>query len=215
MTDHFAVDAVLFDSDGVLVDSKEAGERAWVEWSYRYGLDPDVVLTGLHGRRSRETVALHVAPELVEAATAVIDRLELDSAAETDGLPGAAALVASVPDARRAVVTSAPRALGVARLGAAGVPVPTVLITSEAVERGKPAPDPYLAAAAALGVPIERCLVFEDSEHGIGAARSAGVGVLVGVGVSAVGLGCDAVVPDLSAASWTGDGIEISRRLDG
>ncbi len=79
MPEHFAADAVLFDSDGVLVDSKEAGERAWVEWSGRYGLDPGAVLTGLHGRRSRETVALHVAPELAEAATAVIDGLELDS----------------------------------------------------------------------------------------------------------------------------------------
>lgn len=215
MTDHFSADAVLFDSDGVLVDSKEAGERAWVDWSHRYGLDPSVVLTGLHGRRSRETVALYVAPELAEAATAVIDGLELDSADETRGLPGAAALVASIPDARRAVVTSAPRALGVARLGAAGVPVPGVLITSEAVERGKPAPDPYLAAAAALGVPIGRCLVFEDSEHGIGAARAAGAGVVVGVGASALGLGCDAVVPDLAAARWVGDGIEVSQRLSG
>jgi sugar-phosphatase len=214
MSDQFPADAVLFDSDGVLVDSKEAGERAWVEWSQRYDLDPDAVLTGLHGRRSRETVALHVAPELAEAATAVIDRLELDSADETRALPGAAALVASLPEVSRAVVTSAPRELGVARLGAAGVPVPAVLITSEAVERGKPAPDPYLAAAAALGVPIGRCLVFEDSEHGIAAARAAGVGVLVGVGESAVGLGCDAVVPDLGAARWTGDGIEVLRRLD-
>ncbi|MDO8108398.1 HAD-IA family hydrolase [Isoptericola sp. b441] len=214
MPEHFAADAVLFDSDGVLVDSKEVGERAWIEWAHLHGLEPRAVLTDLHGRRSRETVALHVAPEAVEAATAVIDGLELERVDGTRALPGAAALVASLPEACRAVVTSAPHALGVARLEVAGVPVPAVLITSEAVARGKPAPDPYLAASAALGVPIHRCLVFEDSEHGIGAARAAGVGTLVGVGESALGLGCDAVVPDLAAARWTGDGVEITRRLD-
>ena len=185
MTDHFPADAVLFDSDGVLVDSKEAGERAWVEWSHRYGLDPEAVLTGLHGRRSRETVALHVAPELAEAATEVIDNLELDVADQTRGARGrgSARRVDAGGAARRGDVRAPGAGRGAARGG--GVPVPEVLITSEAVERGKPAPDPYLAAAVALGVPIERCLVFEDSEHGIAAARAAGAGVVVGVGASA------------------------------
>ncbi|HEY0248242.1 MAG TPA: HAD-IA family hydrolase [Gryllotalpicola sp.] len=215
MTELFPCRAVLFDSDGVLVDSKAAGEAAWIEWSHRHALRPETVLEGMHGRRSRETVALYLAPDEVDAGTADIDRLELDTAGETVEIPGAAALLGSIPDSSRAVVTSAGGALAAARLTAAGVPRPTTIVSAELVAQGKPAPDPYLAAAAALGIPIGDCLIFEDSENGIRSARAAGVGVLIGVGPTALDLGCEAVVPDLSAARWAGNGIEISRRLDG
>jgi sugar-phosphatase len=209
VTRTFAADAVLFDSDGVLVDSTAAGERAWVEWARRRDIAAEVVLDGLHGRRSRETVALRVPADDVDAATAEIDGIELASAGETRRLPGAAELLASIPDLRHAVVTSAGRALGEARLRAAGVPMPSTVVTSEAVDRGKPAPDPYLAAARALGVPIGRCVVVEDSAHGIAAARAAGASAVVGVGAGALAHDCDVVVADLAALRWTGSGLEV------
>jgi len=204
-----AADAVLFDSDGVLVDSTAAGERAWAEWARRRHLSPVAVLDGLHGRRSRETVALHVPADEVDVATAEIDGIELASAGETRRLPGAAELLASIPDARHAIVTSAGRALGAARLRAAGVPMPGVIVTAESVERGKPAPDPYLAASRALDVPVSRCVVVEDSANGIAAARAAGVAAVVGVGRGALAHGCDVVVADLAGLRWTGDGLEV------
>jgi len=209
----FSADALLFDNDGVLVDSKAAGEEAWREWAQEYGVEPGPVIAGSHGRRSVETVARHVPAERVEEATARIDALELAGADATRALPGAVELVASIPDAARAVVTSAPRALGLARLEAAGIPVLSVVVTSEDVAAGKPAPDPYLEAASRLGVDIGRCVVFEDSANGIAAALAAGAGVVVGVGASALGRGCDVVVLDLGAVRWTGAGVEVARAL--
>ncbi len=213
-TSHVPATAVLFDNDGVLVDSKDAGEVAWRTWAGRYGQDPEAVIAVVHGVRSRETVARFVAPDLVEAATAEIDALELASTAGTVAIPGAAALVGSLPDEARAVVTSAPRALAEARLRAAGVPVPATVVSSEDVSRGKPAPDPYLAAADRLGVDPAACVVLEDSDNGIRAARAAGVGAVVGIGTSALGQGCDVVVADLTHLRWTPAGLAVKAPLE-
>lgn len=199
--------AVLLDNDGVLVDSTASGEAAWRTWATRWGLDPEAVVAVVHGVRSRETVARFVPAADVEVATAEIDALELADTAGTVAIPGAPALVASLPDDARAVVTSAPRPLAVARLAAAGVPVPGTVVSSEDVSQGKPAPDPYLAAAARLGVDPASCVVLEDSPSGIRAARAAGVAAVVGIGTSALGQGCDVVVADLAHLRWTGDGL--------
>ncbi len=214
MTTAWKAAALLFDNDGVLVDSNAAGEAAWREWAAVRGLEPADVLAGIHGRRSLETVALFVPADQVAAAAAHIDALELASAGQTRPLAGAAELVAQVPDDVRAVVTSAPRALGLARLVAAGIPVPSVVVTSEDVTAGKPAPDPYLVAAARLGRDLADCAVFEDSANGIAAALAAGAGTVVGVGPSALGQGCDVVIPDLTAARWTRGGVEVARTLE-
>lgn len=214
MTTVWRATALLFDNDGVLVDSNAAGEAAWHEWALAHGLKPAAVLAGVHGRRSRETVALFLPPDLAADATAHIDALELASAGRTRPLPGAAELIGAVPDGARAVVTSAPRALVLARLKAAGIPVPAVVVTSEDVSAGKPAPDPYLVAAASLGLAAAECAVFEDSANGVAAALAAGAGTVVGVGSSALGRGCDVVIPDLTAARWTGSGVEISRAME-
>ncbi|MFI2363607.1 HAD-IA family hydrolase [Promicromonospora sp. NPDC019610] len=199
--------AVLFDNDGVLVDSTAAGEAAWREWAVRHRLDPRAVLTGVHGRRSRETVARFLPADEVDPATAEIDALELDTADQTVAIKGASDFVASVPGHLRAVVTSASRALAVARLAAAGIPLPDVLVAAEDVTAGKPAPDPYLRAAELLGVPSAECVVLEDSANGIRSARAAGVGAVFGIGDVAVELGCDVVVPDLTRVRWTPAGI--------
>jgi sugar-phosphatase len=85
----------------------------------------------------------------------------------------------SLPPDRWAVVTSAPRALAVRRLDAAGLPVPPVLVTAEDVERGKPSPDGFLMAAGALGFAAGDCLIWEDAPAGIAAAEAAGGTVIV------------------------------------
>lgn len=206
--------AVLLDNDGVLVDSKASGERAWSTWATRWGLDPAAVVAVIHGVRSSETVAKFVAPADRERATAEIDALELEGAAGTVPIAGSATFVASLPADAHAVVTSAPRPLAQARLAEAGVPVPPTIVAAEDVTAGKPAPDPYLAAAARLGFDPADCVVLEDADSGIAAARAAGVGAVVGVGRSALGHGCDVVVPDLTHVRWTGQGLAVTAALE-
>jgi sugar-phosphatase len=163
---------VLSDLDGVLVDSGDAVERVWREWAVEHGIDPDEVARASHGVPS-PAVLERVAPHL--RSPEEIDRIERRHAA-TGGraLPGAAELLALD---RVAVVTSCSPLLAAARLSAAGLPTPAVLITSDRTERGKPHPDPYLAAAAALGADPADCLVIEDAPAGVAAGRAAGMTV--------------------------------------
>lgn len=210
MTTVLRCTAVLFDCDGVLVDSDPVVVRSWTRWAQRLGLDPDVVLATVHGRRAADTVAEFVEPAGREAALALIDALELEDADDVTVIPGAAALLASIPAGRWATVTSGSPVLARARLVAAGLPVPDVLVTSADVTQGKPHPEGYLAAAALLGVPAEECLVLEDSPAGIRAARAAQVRHVVRVGDRELGdLRADAEVADLRGLRWTGDGVEV------
>jgi mannitol-1-/sugar-/sorbitol-6-phosphatase len=199
---------VLFDCDGVLVDSRATAEEAWTAWAHRYGVDAGDVLAGMHGRRSVETVALHLPTHRHAEAVAFIDDLELETAHATVPIPGARELLAAIGPAAYAVVTSAPATLCRARLAAAGLPDPRVLVSSEDVATGKPAPDCYLLGAERLGLPIAACAVFEDSTSGVAAARAAGAGLVVGVGPDAAAYDVDAVVADLRGAAWS-DGLRI------
>jgi mannitol-1-/sugar-/sorbitol-6-phosphatase len=163
---------VLSDLDGVLVDSGDAVERVWREWAVEHGIDPDEVARASHGVPS-PAVLERVAPHL--RSPDEIDRIErLHAATGGRALPGAAELLARDGIG---VVTSCSPALAAARLEAAGLPTPNVLITSDRTERGKPHPDPYLAGAAALGADPADCLVIEDAPAGIAAARAAGMTV--------------------------------------
>jgi sugar-phosphatase len=163
---------VLSDLDGVLVDSGAAVEQVWRDWAVEHGIDPEEVARASHGVPSPAVLA-RVAPHL--RSPEEIDRIERRHAA-TGGraLPGAAELLALD---RVAVVTSCSPLLAEARLAAAGLPMPAVLITSDRTERGKPHPDPYLAAAAALGAGPADCLVIEDAPAGVEAGRAAGMTV--------------------------------------
>jgi mannitol-1-/sugar-/sorbitol-6-phosphatase len=199
-----AVEAVVFDNDGVLVDSLASVDRAWRQWAIELGLDPEAVMPMVHGRPSRETVAALVAPELRERAIRRIDDLEIDDAADVTALPGAASLLASLPAGRWAIVTSASEALFAARLAAAGLPRPPVVVTADHVTRGKPDPEGYLAAVRRLGVPPGRAAVFEDSRSGIEAALAAGVGSVIRVGTGGPEPGEAAVVADLRTVAWRG-----------
>lgn len=170
--------AFLFDLDGVLVDSRAVVERTCRRWALRHKLDPEEVLRIAHGRRSRDTVKA-VAPHLdLEREVAWLDAAEL---ADVDGLhevPGVRQFLATLPAGSWAVVTSCGRDLARLRLTSVGLPIPEIVVTSDDVAQGKPAPDGYQLAAKRLGHAAARCVVFEDAPPGIAAARSAGARVI-------------------------------------
>lgn len=195
---------LLFDCDGVLVDSAAEDERAWAQWAVERGLAADDVLAGVHGRRSRETVARYLPEDQRAAGLARIDDLQLEAASASRPIPGAPELLSALPPDGWAIVTSATLMLLRARLRGAGVPIGPVLVTADDVERGKPAPDGYLRAAELLRQPIADCVVFEDSPNGVAAGRSAGAGAVIGVGERALLTDADVVVADLRGVSWDG-----------
>ena len=180
----FNCDAILFDLDGVLVDSRMCVERHWLEWANRRHLNKDKVLHYAHGRRTVETIRL-VAPQLDAEREAA--EIEASEAADVTGLvkiSGALELLHSIPPGAWGIATSGTRAIATTRLVFAGLPVPDVLISAEDVAAGKPDPEPYLFAAMMLEVEPARCVVIEDAPAGIQAGRSAGMHV-VGVVSSA------------------------------
>ena len=170
--------AVLSDLDGVLVDSAAVIEQTWRGFADRHGLDPDEVVAAGHGRRSIDLIRL-VAPHLdAEIEAANVEREEIAQASGLRPLPGARELVDAVPAERFAIVTSGSRALALARLRAAGLPVPAVLVTAEEVDDGKPHPAGYLRAAELLGVDPAHSVVLEDAPAGVEAGRAAGMTVI-------------------------------------
>jgi sugar-phosphatase len=175
---HFA--AFLFDMDGTILSSIAAAERVWAAWAARHGLDVAAFLPTIHGRRSVETIRQLGLPGVdAQAEADEITRLEIDDVAGIDALRGAAAFLAALPLDRWAIVTSAPRALALRRIEAAELPLPAVLVASEDVVNGKPAPDAFRLAAQRLGVAAVDCLVFEDAPAGIAAAEAAGAAIVV------------------------------------
>jgi sugar-phosphatase len=171
-------EAIIFDLDGVLIDSSAVIERSWRLWAGERGLDEAEVLRLTPGRRMIEVVR-RLAPHLDAEAEA--RRLAAREAADTDGLrevEGAMGLTRSLPPGVWAVATSGSRATALARLRFAGLPVPEVLITADDVTRGKPDPQAYLLAAERLDRPPAGCVVVEDAPAGIQAARAAGMRVI-------------------------------------
>jgi mannitol-1-/sugar-/sorbitol-6-phosphatase len=169
-----SVRAVLFDLDGVLVESREATERVWRDWAVRKGIDEAELLSVMHGVQSVEVIRA-LRPEL--DAVAESEEVERRQAEDVDGLraiPGAAEALGAVREDRVAVVTSATRPLAEARLGAVGIRPPAVMVFAGDVERGKPDPEGYLTAARRLGVDPAEAVVVEDSPPGIEAGRAAG-----------------------------------------
>jgi sugar-phosphatase len=166
---------VLFDLDGVLVDSTGYVEHQWREWAKWRGLDPAPFLRVCHGRRALETIRL-AAPELdAEAEVARFREIPVAEEPLLHAVPGAAELLGVLPAGTWAVVTSGTRPMATNRLKPAGLPVPGVLITAEDVRHGKPRPEGYLRAAERLGVPPADCVVIEDAPPGIEAALAAGM----------------------------------------
>ena len=174
----FVCSAILFDLDGVLVDSTRQVDREWREWAARKGVDGDAVMAIAHGVRTIEVIR-RVAPYLdVEAEAAAIENHEAGDQRGVTVMPGALDLVRSIPDGRWGVVTSGSRLLASNRLRYCGLPVPEVLVTSDDVTNGKPHPEPYLLGAERLGFAPAECLVIEDAPAGIESARAGGMKVI-------------------------------------
>jgi mannitol-1-/sugar-/sorbitol-6-phosphatase len=170
----FPCAAILFDLDGVLVDSTGSVDRQWRAWAREHGIDEQTVIAIAHGVRSIEVIRA-VAPHLdaqVEAR-----KLEAREAADRGILvmPGAIDLIRTIPEDKWAVVTSGTRYLASARLKLAGMPVPKVMVAADDVVNGKPHPEPYLKGAELLRVNPAECLVIEDAPAGIRAAHAAGM----------------------------------------
>ena len=167
----------LFDMDGTLITSIASANRVWTRWCAAHGFDPAYVLSIMHGVRTVETMRrLGVADPVAEAAW--ITRTEIADTAGVEPIAGAAAFLAGIPEARWAIVTSASRDLAEARLRAAGIAPPPVLVAADDVAHGKPAPDCFLLGAERLGVAAADCLVFEDTSAGLAAADAAGAAAL-------------------------------------
>lgn len=172
--------AFLFDMDGTILTSIKAAERVWGQWAASHGLDVDAFLPTIHGKRTEETIrALELPGVDPVREAAFITRAEIEDVAGVEAIRGVADFLASLPRERWAIVTSAPRLLAEARIAAAGLPVPSVLVAAEDVERGKPAPDPFLLGARKLGVEPGDCLVFEDTLAGLKSAAVAGMASIV------------------------------------
>lgn len=172
--------AFLFDMDGTLLNSMAAAERVWAAWARRHGLDVEAFLGTIHGVRAIDTINRQALPGVdAQAEARGITEAEIEDVEGVLAIPGAVAFLQSLPAHRWAVVTSAPKALALRRMHAAGLVPPAVMITAEDVDSGKPDPACYLLGAQRLGVPIGECLVFEDAPVGIRAGEAAGADVLV------------------------------------
>lgn len=192
--------AVLFDLDGVLVDSSAVIDRVWRDWAAHHDLPWETVEPLLPGRRASETVGL-LAPHLDSIAEgAELERIQTADIAGIRPCPGSVALTEEL-SARGlpwAIVTSGSRPTATTRLRAMRFRIPDVLVTADDVTNGKPDPEGYLAAARKLGVTPGHCLVVEDAEVGVRAARTAGARV---AGIAGVGLGSAKNVVDVTIAN--------------
>ena len=143
--------AFLFDMDGTILSSVAAAERVWMRWAERHGLDVAMFLPTIHGVRAIDTIGR---ARLADVDAAVEPRhshlAEIADVAGVEPIAGAVAFLSSLPADRWAIVTSSPRELAKARLAAAGIQPPTVLVTAEDVIRGKPYPDGFVLPPRSL-----------------------------------------------------------------
>lgn len=202
--------ALLLDMDGTLVNSDAVVERCWRVWAVEHGLDPDEALKVVHGRQGYATMAVLLPDRPMEQNYADNRVMLAQETADTAGVvpvPGAPAFMAAIAGLPHALVTSADEALARARMTAAALPMPRIRVTAECVGASKPDPEGFLKGAAELGFAPADCVVFEDSEAGIAAARAAGMRV-VGVGPRATALAPDVHVEDLT-------GLRVTAGADG
>ena len=184
--------AILFDLDGVLVDSTAAVERVWRLWALAHNLNPEPVIEHAHGRRSIETVR-RFAPKLdAEQENLRVENMEIADKEGVISLPGSSEMLRKLPQSQFAIVTSATRALAEARLSYAALPLPQHLVSADDVINGKPSPEPYLKGAALLGFAAHDCLVFEDTPAGVQAAKAGGM--------QAIALTTTYTAPELNSA---------------
>ena len=203
MTETIRARAVLLDMDGTLVDSTAVVERLWLAWAEPHGLDPEHVLSVVHGRQGHQSMAIMLPDRDHEINLRENQEMLANEAGDVDGvieIPGAATLLAGLAPYPHAIVTSADVRLMNARMGAAELVVPALAVTAESVSASKPDPEGFLLGAQLLGVDPEDCVVFEDSGAGIQAAHAAGMRV-IGIGKHAVAHSPEYHVDDLTAVA--------------
>ena len=170
--------AILFDLDGVLIDSTPAVARVWSKWAAEHGLDPETVVRLAHGRPSQTTIRELLPGADIELENREVERREIEDLDGVVWLPGARELLSSLPPEHWTIATSCTRPLAEVRLRAAGIPIPDTIVTSSDVRNGKPDPEPYLKAAEKLGFAASDCVVIEDAPAGIRAGKAAGARVV-------------------------------------
>jgi beta-phosphoglucomutase-like phosphatase (HAD superfamily) len=182
------IEAVLFDLDGVIVDSEPWWHAVRVEWAAARGLTwTEDDNRACMGRNSRDWARIMQERLRLDLTIPQIERVIMDALVEkyahepAPRVPGAveavARIAASFPSAiassaHPAVIRAALRSVGLAECF-------RVIVSADDVPAGKPAPDVYLEAARRLGVPPARCLVVEDSLNGVLAGRAAGMTVVL------------------------------------
>jgi mannitol-1-/sugar-/sorbitol-6-phosphatase len=169
---------MLFDMDGVLLDSTHAVARVWHQWAIEHGFDPEDVVRAAHGRPSISTIRDYLPGSDYEAENREVERKEL---ADLEGIvpwPGAIALLRSLAPERWAIVTSCTRPLAEVRLRAGGLPRPKVFVSSDDIKHGKPAPDAYLKGAELLQLNPAEMIVVEDVPAGVRSGKAAGCRVI-------------------------------------
>jgi len=204
-----SAEGLLFDCDGVLVDSDEAAAQAWNSWAAEYAPGFDFARDITHGRPAGDTVAELVPAQDLDRAKRTLIQLEIDTAPMVRALPGAVELLSLLPQDSWTVVTSAVLAVAHARLGAAGLPCPDDIVTAQDVRQGKPAPDPYRIGAERLRIAPARGVVFEDAEAGVSSALAAGIGLIVGVGERGLRTRARLVVADLRNIRFDGSVLDL------
>ncbi len=206
--------ALLFDLDGVLVDSTPAVERVWSKWATEHGFNPQEVVRKAHGRPSIATLRDLLPNADHEKENREVERREIEDLEGVVALPGAKELLSALPTSQWTIVTSCTRALAEVRIRAAGLQMPARMITSNDIQHGKPNPEPYLKGAAMLGFPAANCIVVEDVPAGVRAGKSAGARVigftttlpgneLTAAGANWVVANCAAIMPSPSATDHT------------
>jgi len=194
---------LLFDMDGVLVSSIGSVERCWKRWAKLYNVPDAENFQVPHGVRAADVIRM-LKPWFSEAevteGVCVIEEMEVEDTGDLTVLRGARDLLSSLPADRWAIVTSATHRLTLARLAAAGLPVPERLISGDMVKRGKPDPEPYRRGAELLGLSPSECVVVEDAPSGIGAGIAAGARVL--------GVLTTHPAKDLEQATWIAESLD-------
>ena len=170
--------ALLFDLDGVLINSTPAVARVWRQWALEHAFNPDEVVARAHGRPSLTTIKEYLPNANHDLENKEVERREIEDLQGVVPLPGALDLLASLPEDRWTIVTSCTRPLAEVRIRAAGLPLPRTMITSNDIQHGKPHPEPYLKGASILGFPAQECIVLEDVPAGVRAGKSAGARVI-------------------------------------
>ena len=204
---------VLFDLDGVLVDSTPAVARVWTQWATKHGFVPEEVVRQAHGRPSITTIRELLPRANHDVENREVERSEIEDVEGVIPLPGAVELLQIIPQDRWAIATSCSRPLAEVRIRAAGLPFPKHLITSTDVKRGKPDPEPYIKAANILGLAPADCVVIEDAPAGIRAGKAAGARVFAlrttAPDAELIEAGADWIADNLASlrlASTNGDG---------